>query len=55
MPEASLGETEFVYGIAAMSAFGGYGIARTFAGIVGFADLTLGAAVVLLLDAHMAF
>src|SRR4051812_48428893 len=36
-----VGETEFVAGIAAMSASGGYGLTRIAAGIVGFADLTL--------------
>jgi predicted TIM-barrel fold metal-dependent hydrolase len=39
-----VGETEFVNGIAAMSASGLYGPARACAGIVGHADLTLGAA-----------
>src|SRR6202521_5990024 len=37
-----LGETEFVNGVAAMSASGGYGAARICAGIVGPADLRLG-------------
>ncbi len=37
-----VGETEFAAGIAAMSESGGYGPARVAAGIVGFADLTLG-------------
>src|SRR5499433_4346645 len=37
-----VGETEFVAGIAAMSESGQYGSARVAAGIVGFADLTLG-------------
>jgi predicted TIM-barrel fold metal-dependent hydrolase len=43
-PEAmrSVGETEFVAGIAAMSESGNYGATRVAAGIVGFADLTLG-------------
>ena len=43
-PEAMrpVGETEFVAGIAAMSESGGYGPTRVAAGIVGFADLTLG-------------
>jgi L-fuconolactonase len=43
-PEAMrpVGETEFVAGIAAMSDSGGYGATRVAAGIVGFADLTLG-------------
>ncbi|MCZ6890529.1 MAG: amidohydrolase family protein [Gammaproteobacteria bacterium] len=48
-----VGETEFVNGIAAMSASGGYGERRLCASIVGFADLTLGAAVGEVLDAHM--
>jgi L-fuconolactonase len=37
-----VGETEFVAGIAAMSASGSYGKTRVAAGIVGAADLTLG-------------
>jgi L-fuconolactonase len=37
-----VGETEFVAGIAAMSASGNYGRTRVAAGIVGAADLTLG-------------
>src|SRR5262249_60160474 len=37
-----VGETEFVAGIAAMSESGQYGKSRVAAGIVGFADLTLG-------------
>ena len=55
-PEAlrPVGETEFVNGIAAMSASGGYGGSRVCAAIVGYADLTLGAAVGDVLDAHMA-
>lgn len=55
-PEAlrPVGETEFVNGIAAMSASGGYGPIRACAGIVSFADLTLGAAVAEVLDLHMA-
>ena len=48
-----VGETEFVNGVAAMSASGGYGDARVCLGIVGHADLTLGAAVGAVLDAHM--
>ena len=46
-PEAMrvIGETEFVNGIAAMSASGSYGPTRIAAGIVGTADLTLGEAV----------
>jgi len=38
----AVGETEFVSGIAAMSASGNYGKTRVAAGIVGAADLTLG-------------
>src|SRR5207237_7706399 len=37
----SLGETEFVNGVAAMSASGKYGPTRCIAGIVGFVDLRL--------------
>ena len=53
-PEAlrPVGETEFVNGVAAMSASGKYGNARICDGIVGYADLTLGAAVQPVLDAH---
>lgn len=55
-PEALrvVGETEFVNGIAAMSASGGYGATRVAAGIVGTADLRLGAAVGAVLDAQIA-
>ena len=55
-PEAMrpVGETEFVNGIAAMSASGGYGDTRACEGIVGFADLALGAAVEEVLQAHIA-
>ena len=49
-----VGETEFVNGVAAMSASGLYGPARACAGIVGHADLTLGAAVRPVLEAHLA-
>jgi predicted TIM-barrel fold metal-dependent hydrolase len=49
-----VGETEFVNGIAAMSASGRYGETRVAAGIVSFADLTLGAGVGEVLDAHLA-
>jgi predicted TIM-barrel fold metal-dependent hydrolase len=41
----AIGETEFVNGVAAMSASGLYGKTRVCAGIVGYADLTLGRAV----------
>jgi len=49
-----LGETEFVNGIAAMSASGAYGATRVAAGIVGMVDLTLGARAEAVLRAHMA-
>ena len=49
-----VGETEFVNGVAAMSASGQYGNTRACAGIVSFADLTLGSAVGEVLDAHQA-
>lgn len=49
-----LGETEFVNGIAAMSASGGFGTTRVAAGIVGFADLCLGSAVREVLQAQLA-
>src|SRR5215211_5094061 len=49
----SVGETEFVAGIAAMSASGLYGPTRVAAGIVGFADLTLGDRVAPVLEAHL--
>jgi L-fuconolactonase len=49
-----VGETEFVNGVAAMSARGGYGATRIAAGIVSFADLTLGDQVAAVLDAHLA-
>src|SRR5713226_5508647 len=49
----SVGETEFVAGVAAMSASGLYGPTRVAAGIVGFADLTLGDRVEPVLEAHL--
>jgi L-fuconolactonase len=49
-----LGETEFVNGIAAMSASGAYGPTRVAAGIVGLVDLTMGARAEEVLGAHMA-
>lgn len=52
--ERSLGETEFVNGIAAASASGTYGPVRACAGIVGFVDLTLGDRVAPLLETHVA-
>src|SRR5215208_4663167 len=48
-----VGETEFVTGIAAMSDSGLYGPTRVAAGIVGFADLTLGDRVEPVLEAHL--
>jgi L-fuconolactonase len=48
-----VGETEFVNGVAAMSASGGYGPARVCGGIVGHADLRLGARVHDVLEAHL--
>lgn len=50
----SLGETEFADGVAAMSASGAYGPCRVAHRIVGNADLTLGAAVAPVLEAHLA-
>jgi predicted TIM-barrel fold metal-dependent hydrolase len=49
-----VGETEFVNGVAAMTASGGYGEFRACLGIVSLADLTLGAPAGEVLDAHMA-
>jgi L-fuconolactonase len=49
-----VGETEFVNGVAAMSASGGFGSTRVAAGIVSFADLALGERVGAVLDAHLA-
>ncbi|MCI0547551.1 MAG: amidohydrolase family protein [Candidatus Rokubacteria bacterium] len=53
-PMRPVGETEFVNGVAAMSASGRYGPTRVATGIVSFADLTLGDRVGAVLDAHMA-
>ena len=53
-PMKLVGETEFVNGIAAMSASGLYGPCRVAAGIVGHADLLLGDPVIAVLDAHVA-
>lgn len=50
---ASLGETEFVNRIAEASASGAYGPCRIAAGIVGNANLLLGAEVGVALDAHL--
>jgi L-fuconolactonase len=48
-----IGETEFVAGVAAMSASGQYGRARICEGIVGNADLNLGTAVRPVLEAQV--
>jgi predicted TIM-barrel fold metal-dependent hydrolase len=48
-----VGETEFVNGVAAMSASGLYGNTRHCAGIVGHADLRLGGRVEPVLEAHL--
>ena len=53
-PLRPVGETEFVNGVAAMSASGRYGATRVAAGIVSFADLAQGERVGEVLDAHMA-
>ncbi len=53
-PLRCVGETEFVQGIAAMSASGAYGAMRVASGIVGMADLSLGGAVRDVLQAHLA-
>jgi L-fuconolactonase len=50
---APVGEVEFVNGIAAMSASGNYGPCRVAEGIVGWADLTLGARVKDVLEAEI--
>ena len=49
-----VGEVEFANGVAAMSASGEFGPARVLAGIVGYADLGLGAAVAEVLEAEIA-
>jgi len=49
-----VGETEFVNGVAAVTASGRFGDIRACAGIVGHADLTLGAPVAKVLEAHIA-
>jgi len=54
-PEARrpLGETEYVTGVAVMADSGRYGPTRICAGIVGHADLTLGARIADVLEAHI--
>jgi predicted TIM-barrel fold metal-dependent hydrolase len=49
-----VGETEFVNGVAAMSASGIYGDIRACAGIVSRADFTMGDGVTEVLEAHIA-
>jgi L-fuconolactonase len=49
-----VGEVEFCAGVAAMSESGNYGPTRVNAGIVGFADLTLGDRVAPVLEAEIA-
>jgi L-fuconolactonase len=49
-----VGETEFANGVAAMSASGIYGAMRACAGIVSYVDMTLGARVRPVLEAHIA-
>src|SRR5260221_1236062 len=49
-----VGEVEFCAGVAAMSDSGKYGPTRLCAGIVGFADLTLGDRATPVLEAQMA-
>src|ERR1700737_1600880 len=49
-----VGEVEFANGVAAMTASGTYGDTRVCAGIVGYADLTLGAPVERVLEAQIA-
>ncbi len=49
----SLGETEFVCGVAAMSASGNYGPTRCIAGIVGYVDLRLASRATGVLERHI--
>lgn len=51
---APVGETEFANGVAAMSASGAYGPTRGCAGIVSFADMTLGSRAKGVLEAQIA-
>ena len=48
-----VGETEFVNGVAAMTASGVYGDVRVCAGIVGNADCTIGDKITEVLEAHL--
>jgi predicted TIM-barrel fold metal-dependent hydrolase len=49
----SLGETEFVSGVSAMSASGNYGPTRCIAGVVGYVDLRLGSRAKGVLEKHI--
>jgi L-fuconolactonase len=49
-----VGEIEFANGVAAMAASGGYGRTQVCAGIVGYGDLAIGAAVERVLEAMIA-
>jgi L-fuconolactonase len=49
----SVGEVEFVRGLAAMGASGGYGTTKIAAGMVGFAELTVGARIRKTLEAQV--
>jgi hypothetical protein len=49
----SLGETEFVTGVAAMSASGGFGSTRACAAMVGNVNLLLGSRIEPILEAHL--
>ncbi len=48
-----VGETEFAQGMSAQSTSGQYGTMAVAAGIIGFVDLTLGARVTPVLEAHL--
>jgi predicted TIM-barrel fold metal-dependent hydrolase len=50
----SLGETEFVSGVSAMSASGKYGATRCITGIIGFVDLRVGSRAKGILERHIA-
>jgi predicted TIM-barrel fold metal-dependent hydrolase len=50
----SLGETEFVSGVSAMSASGKYGPTRCITGIIGFVDLRVGSRAKGILERHIA-
>ncbi len=50
----SLGETEFVSGVSAMSSSGKYGPTRCIAGIIGFVDLELGPRARGVIERHIA-